>query len=100
VTTLIVHSNSLKPFFLETDVLDFALDSIVSQYEEDGRLRPIVYRSYKFFAAEINYEIHDNELLAIIDAFEEWHHFLEGAQHTTTIYTNYKNLKYFMSARV
>jgi hypothetical protein len=25
----------------------------------------------------INYEIHDKELLAIIDAFEEWHHLLE-----------------------
>jgi hypothetical protein len=38
--------------------------------------------------------------LFIIDAFEEWRHLLEGAQHTITVYTDNKNLEYFMSARV
>jgi hypothetical protein len=28
---------------------------------------------------EINYEIHDKEFLAIMDAFEEWRHLLERA---------------------
>jgi hypothetical protein len=58
-------------------------------------------RSHKFSAVEINnYVIHDKELLAIIDAFEEWRHLLEGAQHTTTVYMDRKNLEYFMNARV
>jgi hypothetical protein len=74
------------------------LGSILSQYGEDGRLHPIAYRSRKFPTVEIIYEIHDKELLAIIDAFEEWRHFLEGAQHTTTVYTDHKNLDNFMSA--
>jgi hypothetical protein len=38
--------------------------------------------------------------LAIIDAFEELRHLLEGIQHTAIIYTDHKNLEYFMSARV
>jgi hypothetical protein len=76
------------------------LGSILSPYGENGRLHPIAYRSRKFFAAEICYEIHDKELLAIIDAFEKWCHLLEGAQHTTTVYTDHKNLEYFMSTRV
>jgi hypothetical protein len=85
---------------LEVGALDFTLDSVISQYGEDGWFHPIAYRFHKFSAAEINYGIHDKELLAIIDAFEEWHHLLEGAQYTTTVYKDHKNLKYFMSARV
>jgi hypothetical protein len=76
------------------------LGSVLSQYGEDGRFYPIAYCSCKFSAIEINYEIHDKELLAIIDTCEEWCYLLEGAQHTTTVHTDYKNLEYFMSARV
>ena len=32
--------------------------------------------------------------------FEEWHQLLERAQHTTTVYTDHKNLEYFISAQV
>ena len=51
-------------------------------------------------AAAINYEIHDKELLAIVDSFQEWRHFLEGAQHPVMVYTDHKNLEYFMSTKV
>jgi hypothetical protein len=99
-TLILVHLDSSKPFFLEAYTLDFALDSVLSQYGKDGRFHPIAYCSRKFSTVEINYEIQDKELLAIIDAFEEWCHLLEGAQHTITVYTDHKNLKYFMSVRV
>jgi hypothetical protein len=85
---------------LETDALDFALNLVSSQYGKDGRFHPIAYHSKKLSTTEINYEIHDKELLAIIDAFEEWCYLLEETQHTVTIYTDYKNLEYFMSTRV
>jgi len=48
---------------------------------------------------ERNYEIHDKEMLAIIHALEEWRHFLEGAQHPVEIWTDHKNLEYFMTAK-
>jgi len=48
---------------------------------------------------ERNYEIHDKEMLAIICALEEWRHFLEGAQHPVEIWTDHKNLEYFMTAK-
>ena len=48
---------------------------------------------------ERNYEIHDKEMLAIICALEEWRHFLEGATHLVEIWTNHKNLEYFMTAK-
>jgi len=48
---------------------------------------------------ERNYEIHDKEMLAIIRALEEWRHFLEGATHPVEIWTDHKNLEYFMMAK-
>jgi len=48
---------------------------------------------------EQNYEIHNKEMLAIIRALEEWRHFLEGATHLVEIWTNHKNLEYFMTAK-
>jgi len=48
---------------------------------------------------EQNYEIHDKEMLAIIWALEEWRYFLEGATHLVEIWTDHKNLEYFMTAK-
>ena len=38
-------------------------------------------------------------MLAIIRALEEWQHFLEGAPDKFEIWTDHKNLEYFMSAK-
>jgi hypothetical protein len=46
---------------------------------------------------EINYKIHDKELLTIVDVFEEWRHLLEGVQHEIIMYSNHNNLQYFMT---
>jgi hypothetical protein len=97
---ILIHVDFSKPFFLETDASDYALGAILSQYGDDGHLHPIVFYSRKFTAPEINYEIHDKELLAIVASFEVWRHFLEGAQHQIIVYTDHKNLEYFMSAKV
>ena len=44
---------------------------------------------------EINYEIHDKELLAITSAFKEWRRYLEGARHKINVYTDHEGLKWF-----
>ena len=46
---------------------------------------------------ERNYEIHNKEMLAIIRCLEAWRHFLEGFQSKFKVWTNHKNLEYFMS---
>ncbi len=48
---------------------------------------------------EHNYKIHNKEMLAIIRTLEEWRHFLEGAPDKFEIWTDHKNLEYFMSAK-
>ena len=48
---------------------------------------------------EKNYEIHDKEMLAVIRCLEVWRHFLEGARIKFKVWTDHKNLKYFMSSQ-
>jgi hypothetical protein len=60
------------------DTSKFALGVVLSQPGENNLLHPIGFHSRKFSHININYEIHDKELLAIVDAFEEWRHLLEG----------------------
>ena len=59
----------------------------------------MAYISKLLNEAERNYEIHDKEMLAIIWCLEAWRHFLEGAKDWFEIWTDYKNLEYFMKAQ-
>jgi len=38
-------------------------------------------------------------MLAIIQALQEWRHFVEGVEHPCEIWTDHKNLEYFMTAK-
>ena len=38
-------------------------------------------------------------MLAVMCSLEEWRHFLEGARHKVEIWTDHKNLEYFMTAK-
>jgi len=65
----------------------------------DGKWHPVAFYSKSLSSVEQNYEIHDKEMLAIIRALEKWRHFLEGVTHPVEIWTDHKNLEYFMMAK-
>ncbi len=46
---------------------------------------------------ERNYKIYDAELLAIVDSFRHWHHYLEQPYHTVEVLTDHINPRAFMS---
>jgi transposase InsO family protein len=96
---ILKHYDPKLPTVLETDASDFAIGAVLSQ-EHNGRLHPIAFHSRKMQPAEINYEIHDKEMLAIIAAFKEWRRYLEGAAHMIRVYTDHKNLEYFATTKV
>src|SRR5882724_11209143 len=55
---------------VETDAYDYALAAVLSITTPDGDLNPIACHSWNFYALEINYNVHDKELLAIFEAFK------------------------------
>ena len=93
---ILKHFDPNLPIAMECDASDFALGAILNQIHEK-RMHPIAYHSRKFNKHEINYEIHDKELLAIVSAFKTWRRYLEGAQHRVLIYTDHRNLEWFAS---
>jgi len=48
---------------------------------------------------ERNYEIYNKEMLAVIRELENWRHLLEGAKFKFEVWTDHKNLEYFMKAQ-
>lgn len=87
--------NVNKPYLVWTDASKFAIGAILLQPDEDEIYHPVAYFSKKLQPAELNYEVHDLELLAIIRALEHWRHYLEGAKHPFDIWIDHKNLEYF-----
>jgi hypothetical protein len=55
---------------VETDTSDFALGSTLSQTAEGKKLHLNAFHSRMFSPAEINYEIYNKELIAIVDCFK------------------------------
>ena len=47
----------------------------------------------------MNYGIPDSELLAIVTAFKVWRHYLEGAKHQTTVFSDHSNLQRFNTTK-
>ena len=95
---LLKHFDPTKQLVLETDASDYAIAGILSQ-EDEGHLHPIAFMSRKMLPAELNYEIHDKEMLAIISSFKEWRHYLEGATHPIKVFTDHRSLEYFTTTK-
>lgn len=97
---ILQEADPTKPFEMETDASDFALGGQLGQRDNQGRLRLISNFSQKLNGPELNYPIHDKELMAIIRACEEWKQYLIGAKHPITVYTDHKNLVQFTTTKV
>ena len=83
---------------VETNASDYALGCILSQIQ-NKRLHRVAFHSRKLSSAERNYDIQDKELLAILVAFLEWKHYLQGTEKQVTVYTDYQNLQYFLTTK-
>jgi len=79
-------------FTVTTDASDFAIGQVLTQDDGQG-VRPVAYESRKMTSAELNYPIHEKELLAIVHALKVWRVYLEG--HHFKIITDHKSLCYF-----
>jgi len=88
-----------KKIKVKVDVSDFAIRRVLSMKYENEKWRSVIYISKSLNKAEINYKIHNKEILVIIRYLETWRHFLEEAKDQFKIWTNYRNLKYLMKAQ-
>jgi len=84
---------------VEVDASDYAMGGVLSTKCKDSKWRPVAFISKLLNTTERNYEIHDKEILAVIRCLEAWKHYLEGAKLEFKIWTDHKNLQYFMTSQ-
>ncbi|MBW0497569.1 hypothetical protein O181_037284 [Austropuccinia psidii MF-1] len=84
---------------LKTDASNYALGAVLIQVCDSGK-HPIAFDSRKLIPAELNYEIHDKELLGIVCALKHWRAFLLSLSSPFEVLTNHSSLQYFMSSKV
>ena len=95
------HFDPSLPLVVEADASDRAEGGIVSQRDPKmGMLHPIAFWSRKFNSAELNYEIYDKEMLAIVDTMERYRHYFEGLGQQTIIFSDHKNLLWFTETKI
>src|SRR6266404_1327873 len=69
------------------------------QPDDNDVLHPVAYYSRKLKDPERNYDIHDKELLAIVDALRKWDTYCKTTGPRIEILTDHKNLEYWKTKR-
>ena len=85
-----------KKLRVEVDTSNYATRGVLLMEGEDEKWKLVAFLSKSLNETKRNYKIHDKEMLAIIRGLKAWRHLLEGAQFKFKIWTDHKNLEYFM----
>jgi hypothetical protein len=96
---ILQHFDPAKSVTIETDASDYAIGAVCSQPDKSGVLHPVAYYSRKLKDPERNYDIHDKELLAIVDALRKWDTYCKTTGPKIEILTDHKNLEYWKTKR-
>ena len=97
LTSIDPHSMPENKIFITTDASDFGSEAVLSFGLTYETARPVAYDSHSFKGAELNYPIHEKELLAIIQALAKWQTDLLG--NTFEVCTDHRTLEHFHAQR-
>jgi hypothetical protein len=86
------------PIIVETDICNFAVGAIQSEKEDHDQ--PVAFYCKKLMKKDLNYNIDNEEMLEIVSAFKKWRSDLEGTEHLILVFSDYKNVEYFIITKV
>ena len=86
---------------IEIDALGYAIDGISNQLISDdlSQWHPVAFFFRKMIPAETWYKTHNGKLLAIVEAFKTWRHYLKGCKHEVLVLTDHNNLQCFVDTK-
>ena len=95
------HFDPEQHIRIETNASGYTIGGVLSQLASDdfGQWHLVAYFYWKMIPAETRYETHDGELLAIVEAFKTWRHYLEDCKHEVLVLTDHNNLRQFMDTK-
>ena len=92
------HSKlDINKIFVTTDASDHCTGAILSFGPTWETARPVMFDSSSFKDAELNYPVHEKELLAVIRALKKWKYDLIGCPFY--VYTDHKMLLNFATPK-
>jgi hypothetical protein len=98
-TPLLHHFNFHLPRIVHFNSSGYAIAAVLSQLDQTEKLHPVSFYSRKLLDRERGWAIFDLELLAIVEAFEQWRAWLMGTQEPVWVYSNHFNLRHFSTAK-
>jgi hypothetical protein len=93
LTTIDLSKMPNNKIFVTTDASDLCTGAVLSFGQTWETARPVAFDSMTFKGAELNYPVHEKEMLAIVRALRKWRSDLIGVPFL--IYTNHKTLENF-----
>ncbi|MBW0590692.1 hypothetical protein O181_130407 [Austropuccinia psidii MF-1] len=99
IAPILSHFDPSLHTIVETDACDYALGAVLSQISDSGK-HPIAFDSRKLLPADLNYEIHEKEILAIVWALKRWRAFLLSLSSSFEVLTDHSSLQYFISSKI
>jgi len=97
---ILCHYHSERKKQIKTYASELCKPGILFQYESDSRSHTLSFYNKRFLPAELNYDVHDKEMVVIVNCFQEWQHFLMVAPEEIVFFPNYKNLEYFNTTKL
>ena len=88
-----------KEFKVEADASNYTTGEVLLIECSDELWRPVAFISKSLSNIERNYKILDKEMLTVVKCLEVWRYFLERMTINFEIWTDYKNLKYFIKVQ-
>jgi len=88
-----------KEFRVEVDASNYTIKGVLSMKCSNKLWRLVAFISKLLSDIKRNYEIHNKEILVVVRCLEAWRYFLERASTKFEIWTNYKNLEYFVKVQ-
>jgi hypothetical protein len=96
---ILQHFDPDRTLTREPDASEYTIGAVCSQPDNSNVLHPLGYFSRKLKDAELNYDIHDKELLAILEALNKWSTYCKSTKHSIRILSDHKNLEYWQTKK-
>ncbi|KAI7951025.1 hypothetical protein MJO29_009699 [Puccinia striiformis f. sp. tritici] len=96
---LLQHFDFAKKRVLFVDSSKYALAAVLCQPGVDGVLCPVSFLSRKLTPRESVWQVHDQELFAVVHAFQEWRAWLIDTTKPVLVMSDHANLRYFMDSQ-
>ena len=98
---ILYHFDSERHIRIKTAVSGYAISGVFNQLTLDdlSQWDPVPFFFRKMIPVETRYETHNGKLLAIVEAFKTWRHYLESSQHEVLVLTHHKHLWRFIDTK-